>query len=71
MSNRATQIGFSQRIRLEWRERTANLVLAGKDKVAVNACRGRPDASFARSFIGESYAGRQTKVYTAGGQLFL
>lgn len=32
----ASQIGFSQRIRLEWLEQTANLVLAGNDKDAVN-----------------------------------
>lgn len=34
---RKIQIGFSQRVRLEWLERTANLVLAGNDKAAVNA----------------------------------
>ena len=36
MNGRASQIGFSQRIRLEWLEKTANLVLAGNDKDAVN-----------------------------------
>ena len=36
MNGRKTQIGFSQRIRLEWLEQTANLVLAGNDKTAVN-----------------------------------
>jgi len=36
MNGRASQIGFSQRIRLEWLEQTANLVLAGNDKPAVN-----------------------------------
>ncbi|MBP8646714.1 MAG: hypothetical protein KBH99_11430 [Syntrophobacteraceae bacterium] len=30
------RIGFSQRIRLEWLEQTANLILAGNDKAAVN-----------------------------------
>ena len=35
MNGRASQIGFSQRIRLEWLEKTANLVLAGNDKAAV------------------------------------
>lgn len=30
------QIGFSQRVRLEWLERTANLVMAGNGKAAVN-----------------------------------
>lgn len=36
MSRRTNQIGFSQRVRLEWLEQTANLVLAGNDKSAVN-----------------------------------
>ena len=36
MNGRASQIGFSQRIRLEWLEQTANLVLAGNDKATVN-----------------------------------
>jgi hypothetical protein len=36
MSRRANQIGFSQRVRLEWLEQTANLVLAGSDKAGVN-----------------------------------
>ncbi|MDL1958868.1 MAG: hypothetical protein LWX01_13360 [Deltaproteobacteria bacterium] len=37
MNNRQKQVGFSQRIRLEWLQQTANLVLAGNDKEAVNA----------------------------------
>jgi hypothetical protein len=36
MNRRTDQIGFSQRVRLEWLEHTANLILAGKGKVAVN-----------------------------------
>lgn len=36
MIRRTDQIGFSQRVRLEWLEKTANLVLAGNDKAAVN-----------------------------------
>ena len=36
MSRRPNQIGFSQRVCLGWLERTANLVLAGNDKAAVN-----------------------------------
>jgi hypothetical protein len=36
MSSRANQVGFSQRVRLEWLEQTANLVLAGNDKAEVN-----------------------------------
>lgn len=35
MNARMTQIGFSQRIRLEWLERTANLVLAGNDEESI------------------------------------
>jgi hypothetical protein len=37
MNNRQKQVGFSQRIRLEWLQHTANFVLAGNDKEAVNA----------------------------------
>jgi hypothetical protein len=37
MNNRQKQIGLSQRIRLEWLQYTANLVLAGNDKGAVNS----------------------------------
>lgn len=33
----ANQIGFSQRIRLEWFDQTVNLILAGDDKVAINS----------------------------------
>ena len=36
MTYKINQIGFSQRVRLEWLEQTANLVLAGNDKAAVN-----------------------------------
>ncbi len=36
MNGRKAQIGFSQRIRLEWFEQTANLILAGNDKAAIN-----------------------------------
>ena len=36
MNGRLTQIGFSQRIRLEWLESTANLILAGNDKTTIN-----------------------------------
>lgn len=37
MNYRENQIGFSQRVRLEWFEQTANLVLAGNDKPAIIA----------------------------------
>jgi len=36
MTKRTGQIGFSQRVRLEWLEQTANMVLAGNDRAAVN-----------------------------------
>lgn len=35
MTKRANQIGFSQRVRQEWFERTANLILAGSSKPAI------------------------------------
>ncbi|MEW6458640.1 MAG: hypothetical protein AB1441_06175 [Bacillota bacterium] len=36
MNLHAHQVGFSQRVRLEWLEQAANLVLAGNDKSAIN-----------------------------------
>lgn len=36
MNDRKLQIGFSQRVRLEWFERAANLILAGSDKATIN-----------------------------------
>ncbi len=36
MNGRLTQIGFSQRIRLEWLESAANLVLAGNDETSTS-----------------------------------
>jgi hypothetical protein len=33
----STQVGFSQRIRLEWFEQTANFVLAGNDRKAITS----------------------------------
>ena len=35
MNSRQTQIGFSQRIRLEWFEQTADLILAGNDRTLI------------------------------------
>lgn len=35
MNGRKAQVGFSQRIRLEWFEQTANLIMAGNDRVTV------------------------------------
>lgn len=35
MTRRADQIGISQRVRLEWLEKTANLILAGNEKTTV------------------------------------
>jgi len=35
MNGRGTQIGFSQRIRLEWLDQIATLVLAGNDKAGI------------------------------------
>ncbi|MCL4514304.1 MAG: hypothetical protein M1379_01715 [Firmicutes bacterium] len=37
MNSRTNQIGFSQRVRLEWLEQTTNLVLAGNDRSAIFA----------------------------------
>lgn len=61
MSRRNTQIGFSQRIQLEWFEQTSNLILAGNDKASVNA--------FLQNFLedkvsigGKSVRGNRQKV---------
>lgn len=35
MNDRMKQVGFSQRVRLEWFEQTANMVLAGNDRATV------------------------------------
>jgi len=37
MNRRAGQVGFSQRVRLEWLERIASLVQAGNEQPAINA----------------------------------
>ena len=40
MTRRSDQIGFSQRVRLEWLEQTANLVLAGMTRLrSTKPCR--------------------------------
>ena len=36
MNRRKTQVGFSQRIRLEWFEQTVNLILAGNNKSIIS-----------------------------------
>jgi hypothetical protein len=36
MNKQKSQVGFSQRVRLEWLEQMANLVLAGNDKTAIS-----------------------------------
>ena len=36
MNERTNQIGYSQRVRLEWLDATADLILAGNDKRAIN-----------------------------------
>ena len=63
MNGRDTRIGFSQRIRLEWFEKTANLLLAGNDKALVNDAlqhllRDRVSVG------GESARGNREKVIT-------
>ena len=35
MNDRMKQVGFSQRVRLEWFEQTANLILAGNDRATI------------------------------------
>ena len=63
MNGRETQIGFSQRMRLEWFDQTTNLLLAGNDKALINdslqhLLRDRV------SIGGESVRGNREKVIT-------
>ena len=37
MNERTSRIGYSQRVRLEWLDATADLILAGNDRKAINA----------------------------------
>jgi len=63
MSVRKGQIGFSQRIRLEWFERTANLVLAGNDKIAI--CNALQELLQDKVSIGgEAVRGNREKIIT-------
>ncbi|EFI34822.1 conserved hypothetical protein [Desulfonatronospira thiodismutans ASO3-1] len=57
------QIGWSQRIRLEWLERTANLVLAGNDKDTVFASL-QQDLQDQLSIGGTAKRGNREKVIT-------
>ena len=36
MKSRQKQIGFSQRVRLEWLQQTVNLVMAGNEKSVIS-----------------------------------
>ena len=63
MNGRETQIGFSQRMRLEWFDQTTNLLLAGNDKALINdslqhLLRDRVSVG------GESVRGNREKVIT-------
>ena len=63
MTERTNQIGFSQRVRLEWLERTANLVLAGNNKTSVNEAL----QVFLRDKVsvgGEAVRGNREKIIT-------
>ncbi len=63
MTNRGDQIGFSQRVRLEWLEQTANLVLAGNDKAAINDALQRLLKDKV-SVGGEAVRGNREKIIT-------
>ena len=63
MNGRKKQIGFSQRIRLEWLEQTANLILAGNDKTIINdSLQGLLENKM--SVGGKSVRGTRGKVIT-------
>ncbi|MGI9859875.1 hypothetical protein SDD30_00650 [Moorella naiadis] len=63
MNSRANQIGFSQRVRLEWLEMTANLVLAGNDKLTINATL-QEHLQDKVSIDGEAVRGNREKIIT-------
>jgi hypothetical protein len=63
MTPRTTQIGFSQRVPLDWFERTANLVLAGNDRKTIEAVlQGFLEDK--RSVGGQSRRGNREKTIT-------
>jgi hypothetical protein len=63
MTRRTDQIGFSQRVRLEWLEQTANFVLAGNDRAAVSdALRGLLKDKV--SVGGQAERGNREKIIT-------
>lgn len=63
MKARGLQIGFSQRIRVEWFERTANLVLSGNDKEAINQSL-QGDLKEKVSVGGSAVRGNREKIIT-------
>jgi hypothetical protein len=63
MNTRERQIGFSQRVRLEWLERTANLVLAGSERQAIERALAELLADRV-SVGGEAERGNREKVIT-------
>ncbi len=63
MTGRKAQIGFSQRVRLEWLEQTANMILAGNDKATIN--KSLQDMLHNRVSIGgQAVRGNREKVIT-------
>ncbi len=63
MTKRIQQIGFSQRVRLEWLESTANLIIGGDEKAAVkNALRRLLQDKV--SINGEAERGNREKIIT-------
>ena len=63
MTPRTTQIGFSQRVPLDWFERTANLVLAGNDRKTIEAVL-QDFLEDKRSVGGRSRRGNREKTIT-------
>jgi hypothetical protein len=63
MTTRGLQVGFSQRIRLEWFERTANLVLSGNGKEAIDETL-QGDLKEKVSVGGNAVRGNREKIIT-------
>lgn len=70
MNKRSTQIGFSQRVRLEWLEKTANLKLAGNDRVDVSGVL-QEYLKDKVSIDGEAERGNREKVITILSRIWL
>ena len=64
MKEPTIQVGFSQRVRLEWLDKTANLILAGNDQAAVRGLVAGSCLADKVSIGGRSERGSREKTIT-------